>query len=101
MADFLLLPPRPTVGEEIARLIRPYLPGVHVTDDHCARFLERLAADGRTFLVYRDDLPAGADVAAALSDGFGVGPDDRVVSVGSEPGISIMPGRTAARTGTT
>jgi hypothetical protein len=86
MADFILLPPRPLVGEGIARLIRPYLPGLHVAADDCVRFLEQLAATvRRTFLVYRNDLPAGADVSAALRDGFRVGPGDRVVSVGVQP----------------
>lgn len=82
MADFLLLPPRPTVGEEIARLIRPYLPGVRVTAAECVRFLDALvAAHGTTFLVHREELPDEEDVAAALRDGFGAEPGDRIVHV--------------------
>jgi hypothetical protein len=83
MADFLLLPPRPAVGEEIARLIRPYLPGVRVTAADCVRFLDGLVAANASaaFLVHREELPDEEDVAAALRDGFGAEPGDRVVQV--------------------
>jgi hypothetical protein len=83
MADFLLLPPRPAVGEEIARLIRPYLPGIRVTAADCVRFLDGLvaASGGTAFLVHREELPDEEDVAAALRDGFGAEPHDRVVQV--------------------
>ena len=82
MADFLLLPPRPAVGEEIARLLRPYLPGVRVTAAECVRFLDALVAkEGRTFLVYREELPDEEDVATALRDGFGAAAGDRIVHV--------------------
>jgi len=83
MADFLLLPPRPAVGEEIARLIRPYLPGIRVTAADCVRFLDGLvaASGGTAFLVHREELPDEEDVAVALRDGFGAEPDDRVVQV--------------------
>jgi hypothetical protein len=67
MANFLLLPPRPAVGEEIARLIRPYLPGVRVTAADCVRFLDALVTnDGQAFLVHREELPDEEDVATAL-----------------------------------
>ena len=96
MADFLLLPPRPAVGEEIARLIRPYLPGVRVTAADCVRFLDALAAnDGRAFLVYREELPDGEDAVTALRDGFGGEPGDRVVHVrtgrSGEPRARVEP----------
>jgi hypothetical protein len=82
MADFLLLPPRPAVGEEIARLIRPYLPGIRVTAADCVRFLDALAANsGRSFLVYREELPDEEDLATALRDGFGAEPGDRIIPV--------------------
>jgi hypothetical protein len=90
MADFLLLPPRPSVGEELARLVRPYLPGVRVSAADCLRFLEGLVenAGGRAFLVHREDLPDADDVCVSLRDGFGAGDGDRViqVSVGPRPG---------------
>jgi hypothetical protein len=82
MADFLLLPPRPAIGEEIARLIRPYLPGVRVTAADCLRFLDTLAAaSGKAFLVHREELPDEEDIAAALRDGFGAEPGDRIFHV--------------------
>ena len=82
MADFLLLPPRPAIGEEIARLIRPYLPGVRVTAADCVRFLDRLAEGaGTTFLVHREELPDEDDVSVALRDGFGAEPGDRVIHI--------------------
>jgi len=82
MADFLLLPPRPVIGEEIARLVRPYLPGVRVTAADCLRFLDGLAAaHGKAFIVHREELPDGEDVAAALRDGFGAESGDRIVQV--------------------
>lgn len=83
MADFLLLPPRPAIGEEIARLIRPYLPGVRITAADCVRFLDALVATSgrRAFLVHREELPDEDDVTVALRDGFGAEPGDRVVHV--------------------
>src|SRR5262245_66669911 len=73
MADFYLLPPRPSLGEELARLIRPYLPGVRVTAGDCVRFLEAAVekAGGRAFLVHREDLPDADDVYASVRDGLG------------------------------
>ena len=95
MADFLLLPPRPAIGEEIARLIRPYLPGVRVTAADCVRFLDSLvaAAGGNAFLVHREELPDEEDVAAALRDGYGAEPGDRVVQV-----LTGRPGEPRVRT---
>jgi hypothetical protein len=96
MADFLLLPSRPAVGEEIARLIRPYLPGVRVSAADCVRFLDALATGaGRQFLVYREELPDEEDVATALRDGFGAEPGDRMVHIQigrpGEPKVRMEP----------
>jgi hypothetical protein len=97
MADFLLLPPRPAIGEEIARLVRPYLPGVRVTAADCVRFLDALVATGagNAFLVHREELPDEEDVVAALRDGYGAEPGDRVVQIltgrPGEPRVRIEP----------
>jgi hypothetical protein len=90
MADFFLLPPRPSVGEELARLVRPYLPGLRVSAGDCVRFLETVVekAGGRAFLVHREDLPDADDVGVSLRDGFGAEDGDRVIQVciGPRPG---------------
>jgi hypothetical protein len=97
MADFYLLPPRPAVGEELARLVRPYLPGVPVTADECARFLGQLveAAGAGAELVHREDLPDGVDATEALRDGFGAEDGDRLIQVSlgarpSEPRVKVL-----------
>jgi hypothetical protein len=83
MADFYLLPPRPAVGEEIARLIRPYLPGLRITAADSVRFLDTIVAATRgwAYLVHREDVPEGDDLAASIRQGFGAGPDDQIVQV--------------------
>jgi hypothetical protein len=97
MADFILLPPRPVIGEEIARLIRPYLPAVRLTASDCIRFLEIVveANRGRAFLVHRDDLPDGEEVATAIRDGFGADTGDRIVQISvsnrvGEPRVRVL-----------
>jgi hypothetical protein len=87
MADFLLLPPRPTVGEELARVVRMYLPGVRVTASDCVRFLDRLVerSNGGTIVVHREDLPDGEDVVASLRDAFGAETGDRLIQVSAGP----------------
>jgi hypothetical protein len=93
MADFYLLPPRPVVGEELARVVRAYLPGLRVTPADCVRFLENLVdqANGRAFLVHAEDLPDGEDVVTALQDGFGAEPADRVIVVSAGPRAEVLP----------
>ena len=88
MADFYVLPPRPAVGEQLARLLRPYLPGLPVTAGDCERLLDIVAAatGAGAFLVYRDDLPDGEDVTMALCDGYGAAGGDRVVQIWTEDG---------------
>jgi hypothetical protein len=83
MAAFYVFPPRPVVGEQIAEVVRSYLPGVRVTASDCVRFLEGIAHRSRSFLIHREDLPEGQDVPSALRDGFGAGPEDRIVQVTS------------------
>jgi hypothetical protein len=97
MADFYLLPPRPVIGEEVARLLRPFLPGLPITAADGVRFLDRLTADarGKAFIVHREDLPEGEDTLQSLCDGYGASSDDRVmqISVGSramEPRVSVL-----------
>jgi hypothetical protein len=97
MADFYLLPPRPAVGEELAQIIRPYVPGVRVTAADCVRFLEAVVEKARrpAFLVHREDLPDVDDLGVALRDGFGAGAGDRVIHVAAgsragEPRVRVL-----------
>jgi hypothetical protein len=87
MADFYLLPPRPAVGEELARLVRPYLPGLRLTAADCVAFLEAVVekSGGRAFLVHREDLPDEDDVRDSLRAGFGAAGGDRVIQVSAGP----------------
>jgi hypothetical protein len=87
MADYYLLPPRPVIGEEVARLLRPFLPGLPITAADGVRLLDRLTAESRiqAFIVHREDLPEGADAVQSLQDGYGAGPSDRVVQIAVGP----------------
>jgi len=90
MADFYVLPPRPVIGEEVAKLIRPYLPGMRITAADGVRLLEAVANSARTkaFLVHREDLPEGEELVKAVGDGFGAVDGDQIihVSLGKQTG---------------
>jgi hypothetical protein len=90
MADFYLLPPRPLIGEEVAKLIRPYLPGMRISAAEGVRILEAVvnASRNKAFLIHREDLPEGEEPVQALCDGFGADAGDRIthVSLGARPG---------------
>ena len=87
MATFHVLPPRPVVGEQVARLLRPFLPGVQMDHNAGVRILESLTETlgQNVFLVFRDDLPNGEITANALRDGFGATESDRIVQVQTSP----------------
>lgn len=96
MADFILLPPRHLVGEQIAYLLRPYLPGIPVTSMDGAKILEELSYAGGddAYIVFREDLGETDDVLKNLRDGFGAEDGDRIVHIAigpapEEPRISI------------
>ena len=90
MADFYLLSPRPLIGEEVAKLIRPYLPGMRVTAADGVRILEAVVNASRTkaLVIHREDLPEGEELVQALRDGFGAEAGDRIthISLGARPG---------------
>jgi hypothetical protein len=96
MADFILLPPRPLVGEQIAYLLRPYLPGIPVTSMDGAKILEELSYAGGddAYIVFREDLGESDDIPTSLRDGFGAEDGDRIIHIAlgpapEEPRISI------------
>jgi hypothetical protein len=89
MAVFYVLPPRPALGECLARLLRSYMPGVAIDGDSCAETVATLVRDSsqeeETYIVHREDLPDGEDISIALSNGYGAEAGDRVVVVALGP----------------
>jgi hypothetical protein len=92
MAVFYVLPPRPALGECLANMLQPFVPGASINRQACTDFIDSLIAgspDGReSYVVYREELPEGEEVNAALREGFGAEDGDRVVdvSLGLNPG---------------
>ena len=91
MAVFYVLPPRRMLGECLARMLRPYVPGVSIDHDACADIVDSLVTGSpeseETYIVHRDDLPDGEDMNSVLRSGFGAETGDRVVavSIGTRP----------------
>src|SRR5262245_44718039 len=92
MSTFYLLPPRPALGDRLAGLLQPLLPGLDwdcVTRSLLADWVGQLAeAHADVYVVFREDLPDGEPTARALANGFGAAPGDEVVEVrlGPRPG---------------
>lgn len=85
MATFYLLPPRECLERAVTDLFAKLLPGLPLPADSWDAVAGQLAAvagwgDG-VFLVPRDELPDG-EPGAALAEGYGAEPGDRVVDVG-------------------
>jgi hypothetical protein len=98
MAVFYVLPARPLLGECLARMLRPYVPGVAVSGEACSELVEALVAgspDGdESYVIHREDLPESDDLNASLRDGFGAEAGDQVVQVSigardTEPRVQI------------
>jgi hypothetical protein len=84
MATFYLLPPRACLEQAVGELFGKLLPGLPLPLDAWEGLAQHLSFAGGwpagVFLVPRDELPEG-DPAAALADGYGAEPGDRVVDV--------------------
>lgn len=83
MATFYLLPPRACLEQAVGELFGKLLPGLALPTDMWDALVQHLARTGRwseVFLVPRDELPEG-DSGAALAEGYGAEPGDRVVEV--------------------
>ncbi len=85
MAVFYVMPPRKMLGEQVAQMLRPYIPGLAIEGSVCAEFVDSLVAnssDGSdSYLVHREDLPVGEEMKNALRETFGAESGDRVVEV--------------------
>ncbi len=82
MATFYLLPPRDCLERAVTDLFAKLLPGLPLPADAWDAVAGQLAAVAGwaddVFLVPRDELPDG-EFGAALADGYGAEPGDRVV----------------------
>ncbi len=85
MAVFYVLPPRPALGECLAKMLRPFVPGALISPDLCADFVDSLVSGSPEaddfYVVYREDLPEGEEVNTALREGFGAEVGDQIVCV--------------------
>jgi len=89
MAVFYILPPRQMLGEALANVLRPYMPGMAINEDACADLVDSLVTGSpdahETYIVHREELPEDEDVSVTLREGFGAETGDRVVLVGIGP----------------
>ena len=81
MAAFFVLPPRPALGDQLARLLGNYSPGLRLDPSACVEAFAALVAAAGAYPVFREDLPDG-DVVGALADGYGAEPGDPIYLVG-------------------
>ena len=84
MSLFYVLPSRPALGDALAGCLQAVLPGLDW--DSAARrdlgeLVGTLAGRHGVFVVYREDLPAGAPLEQALTDGCGAEAGDEVVEI--------------------
>jgi hypothetical protein len=103
MSTFYLLPPRPVLGERFARYLSQLFPGLEWSSACWSDLADVLgAAAGQhadVFVVYRDEIPDGEDIARGLKEGFGAEADDEVVEIqaGQRPGeVSVRRWRCGA-----
>ena len=85
MATFYLLPPRPYLGQCVARSLQSLFPGLSWDAAVWEALADGLADAARrqdgVYVVYREELPPDEDTDRALADGFGAEPGDEVVEV--------------------
>jgi hypothetical protein len=92
VSTFYVLPPRPLLGEYFAGYLGTFFPGLDWTNTgwtELANILETATAQHvDVYVVFREDLPDGEELARALIDGFGAEVGDRIIEVrpGSKPG---------------
>jgi hypothetical protein len=92
VSTFYLLPPRPLLGEHFANYLKTLFPSLDWASSTWTELGETVGATaaGRpdVFVVFREDLPDGEDLAQALANGFGAEAGDEVIEVrpGFRPG---------------
>ena len=92
MSVFYVLPPRPLMGDHIARYLQSVFPGMHWSRSTRINLTEALVAAATcqpdVFVVFREDLPDGRSTAEALADGFGAEEGDEIIEIraGGKPG---------------
>jgi hypothetical protein len=105
MATFYLLPPRACLEQAVGELFGKLLPGLPLPADAWDTLTHELGSaacwPADAFLVPRDELPDG-EAGAALAEGYGAEPGDRVVEVSlARPArawvIADVPSHVAAR----
>jgi len=94
MATFYLLPPRPILEESFGRFLNTWLPGLRgsvVSGAELAGLLqEHLADRSDVFVVFREDLPEGADAEEGLRDGYGADLGDDIVELRLAAGERVV-----------
>ena len=85
VSTFYLLPPRPLLGQQFATFLKGCFPGLHFSAAARSDLAEQLGATaqqhGDVFVVFREDLPEGADLRQTLVTDFGAAAGDDVVEV--------------------
>ena len=97
MATFYVLPSRPVLGRRFADLLGSLFPGLAWTAADESDLAESLAASAQTrpgvYVVFREDVPAGVELEAALTQAFGAEPGDTVIEVAVGPRLSAVQAR--------
>jgi hypothetical protein len=85
MACFYVLPPQSFLASCFSRYLESLLPGLDGSDSagrHLAEsLLESASTRTSSYLIHREELPAGEDLERALADGYGAEAGDEIVEV--------------------
>lgn len=85
MSTFFVLPTRKTVGQQFAGYLARLFPGLDWSQipilDLAELLIEIAELHPDAYLVPREDLPAGEDLATALADGYGAEPGDIIIEL--------------------
>ncbi|QEL18969.1 hypothetical protein [Limnoglobus roseus] len=86
MSTFLVLPPRELLEHAVTEFVNRLMPGLPkplgLADVLLAHVVAGLPRHEQAFVIYREELPDGADTASVLQEAFGAEPGDRVLEIG-------------------